>query len=82
MYYETRFGQSVAVVGSTKELGAWKEYKCKLIWTKGHIWKSEVPFEVSESVFQYKYVLVEEDGSIQWEIGINRIADLNILPNF
>ena len=35
---------------------------------------------MSDSVFQYKYVLVDEEGSIEWEVGVNRIADLNILP--
>lgn len=37
---------------------------------------------MEDAVFQYKYVLLDEDGSIQWENGINRIADLNILPHY
>lgn len=83
IFYETVFGQTVAVIGSTKQLGNWQKYLCKLKWTEGHIWKSEEPLEMQESRFEYKYVLLNEDDqeNIQWEQGVNRIADLNILPN-
>lgn len=42
-----------------------------------------MPLEMQESRFEYKYVLLNEDDqeNIQWEQGVNRIADLNILPN-
>ena len=35
---------------------------------------------VTEPNFQYKYVLLEKPDTILWEEGVNRIADLNILP--
>jgi hypothetical protein len=28
--FETKFGQSVGIVGSVPELGEWREYKCHL----------------------------------------------------
>ena len=30
--YETRVGETLAVVGSLKELGEWKNYNCHLTW--------------------------------------------------
>ena len=45
--YETKFGQSLAVIGSIEELGKWKEYKCQLQWTDGHIWINKEPLMVS-----------------------------------
>ena len=73
-------GESIAVVGNLEELGVWKEYKCHLEWTDGHIWRSVEPIIVRESYFEYKYVMLEEDKVIAWEEGVNRIADLDALP--
>lgn len=56
--YETKLGESIAVVGSLKELGRWKDIKVNLTWTEGHVWKLLSPLEVSEQVFSYKYALV------------------------
>lgn len=80
IYYETIVGESIAVVGNLEELGKWKEYKCHLIWTEGHIWRSSKPIIVRESYFEYKYVLLEDDKVNSWEEGVNRIADLDLLP--
>lgn len=80
IYYETIVGESIAVVGNLGELGKWKEYKCHLIWTEGHIWRSAQPIVVRESYFEYKYVLLENDKVVAWEEGVNRIADLDALP--
>ena len=38
IYYKTVVGESIAVVGNLSELGKWKEYRCHLEWTDGHIW--------------------------------------------
>lgn len=80
IFYETRVGQTLAVVGSLKELGQWKDYNCHLIWTDGHIWRSGRPIIVRESYFEYKYVLLDNDEVVGWEEGVNRIADLDALP--
>lgn len=73
-------GESLAVVGNLEELGLWVEYKCHLEWTEGHIWRSVEPIIVHESYFEYKYVLLEQGKVIAWEEGVNRIADLDALP--
>ena len=43
IFYETKVGESICVLGSIEELGSWKEYKCHLTWTEGHIWVSKDP---------------------------------------
>lgn len=68
-------------MGSTPELGVWKEAKCTLTWTKGDIWKLLEPLQVSKSYFKYKYVVVQDSQISRWESGIDRIADCAILPD-
>lgn len=80
IFYETIVGESIAVVGNLEELGLWVEYKCHLEWTDGHIWRSVEPIIIRESYFEYKYVLLEEGKVVAWEEGVNRIADLDALP--
>ncbi len=43
IHFETKFGEYLAVTGNIKELGSWKEFTCKLIWSEGHVWKTPVP---------------------------------------
>ena len=82
--YQTNFGEALCVVGSNEQLGFWKQFKCPLKWTDGHVWVSEQPIFIksSDAIFQYKYVLLWEEDSklLNWEKGVDRIADLSILP--
>jgi hypothetical protein len=48
------------VVGSIPELGNWKDIKCHLTWTSGHIWVLEKPLIVSEPYFVYKYIMKDK----------------------
>lgn len=80
IFYETIVGESIAVVGNLEELGKWKDYNIHLIWTEGHIWRSLQPIIVRESYFEYKYVLLQDNEVVAWEQGVNRIADLDSLP--
>lgn len=80
IFYETIVGESISVVGNLPELGLWVEYKCHLQWTEGHIWKSVEPIIVNKPYFQYKYVLLQEGEVSGWEEGVDRIADLDALP--
>lgn len=77
--YPTQFGESIGVIGSTEELGKWKQVKIHLKWTSGHIWVSKEPFITQKSYFQFKYVLLMDMKLVHWERGIDRIADLEIL---
>ena len=58
--YETKMGESIAVLGSIEKLGLWKDIRYHLEWTEGHIWVSKEPLVVDCCYFQYKYVLVEK----------------------
>lgn len=79
--YETIIGQSVYVMGSIKELGEWNEFVCPLTWTEGHIWVTNDLIVKSSPIFQYKYVIKQEQAETIWESGMNRIADLTILAD-
>ena len=70
----------MGVCGSTPELGEWKECLAPMKWTEGNIWKLIVPLRVSKMYFKYKYVVVEGGKMVQWEKGIDRLADLAICP--
>ena len=51
---------------------------CQLEWTPGHIWQTQIMSIKDISRFQYKYILKNEDNSLVWENGLNRIADLRM----
>ena len=80
--FETTYGETIAVLGSTKELGGWDKTNViyHLKWTEGHVWKSEVPLSPSMNYFRYKYVKMDQHGKrfVNYERGIDRIADLSI----
>jgi len=82
VHYKTKFGESICILGSIPELGMWKDFKCHMRWTDGHIWVTEKPLVTNRYFFQYKYVLLDKERSnlIAWERGVDRIADLEILP--
>ena len=52
-----------------------------MTWTEGHYWITEDLRIKSASHFQYKYAVKrDEEWDATWEMGIDRIADLAILP--
>lgn len=71
--HQVKFGEHVAILGSTKEFGSWK-IKQPLNWTENG-WVAEFQFEGAESV-EYKFVIVKKDGGLVWEGGHNRILKL------
>jgi hypothetical protein len=80
--YETSFGEFLCVTGNIPELGNWKKFTCKLMWTDGHIWKTKTPILTDAAHFQYKYVVLHKvDEPKAWEGGLNRIADLHLLSD-
>jgi hypothetical protein len=70
--YRTTFGQSMSIVGSTEDLGAWDvSTRVPMEWCDGDVWKAKVVADGGSSV-EYKYVLVEMDGKVsQWKPGGN-----------
>mmetsp|Transcript_4461 Transcript_4461/g.6617 ORF Transcript_4461/g.6617 Transcript_4461/m.6617 type:complete len:150 (+) Transcript_4461:623-1072(+) len=79
--YKTEYGESLQVVGSVEELGAWKSYKCPMKWTEGHVWITDNLVIKGKSYFTYKYVVMYQGKAVKWERGPNRLADLEILPD-
>jgi hypothetical protein len=43
IYYQTKLGESLAVIGSIEELGQWKNIKKHMKWSEGHIWVLDHP---------------------------------------
>ena len=76
----TKLGQQLCLVGDLIELGNWTEFKAKMSWNDGHVWKFRFvcPSNVS---FQYKYVVLNNNLPEKWESGANRIMDLNDIDN-
>jgi len=50
-------------------------------WTEGHVWVLDEAIQTQQPHFTYKYVLMEDDEILKWESGIDRIADLELLPD-
>jgi Starch binding domain len=74
IHYKTEFGQSIAIVGETSQLGLWKDFK-KMTWHNGDVWRITLTVDRDEP-FQYKYVVVDKDrNAVRWEEGLNRICD-------
>lgn len=83
MQHKCEGNQSIALLGSLPELGNWKQATCKLKWQPGDFWVTEKPIETTKYYFTYKYVLWDKnsDKLISWERGIDRIADLEVIPH-
>ena len=75
--YRTHFGQSLGIIGSTADLGAWDvDTKVLMEWSDGDVWRAKVVADQGD--LEYKYVVVESDGHIsQWKPGSNFEVQLN-----
>ncbi|KAL6188905.1 hypothetical protein ACLB2K_040296 [Fragaria x ananassa] len=71
--HQVEFGESIAVLGSSKELGLWKK-KVPLNWTESG-WVCQLEFKGDEAI-EYKFVNVRADKSMLWESGDNRVLKL------
>ncbi|XVF65426.1 hypothetical protein PTKIN_Ptkin09bG0248300 [Pterospermum kingtungense] len=71
--HQVEFGQHVAILGSTKELGSWKK-QVPMNWTEGG-WVCDLELKGGESV-EFKFVIVGKDKSVVWEGGDNRVLTL------
>ncbi len=73
----TQVGESIGLIGSTKQLGLWDVTKCLHLKTSRQhypLWWIEIELEPNdEGIIQYKYLKLSADGSVEWEsLGINR----------
>ncbi|XP_022761795.1 phosphoglucan, water dikinase, chloroplastic-like isoform X2 [Durio zibethinus] len=72
--YQVEFGEHVAILGSTKELGSWKK-QVPMNWTEGG-WVCDLELKGGKSV-EFKFVIVGKDKSVVWEGGDNRVLKLS-----
>ncbi|MBW4661767.1 MAG: lipase [Drouetiella hepatica Uher 2000/2452] len=80
---ETQMGESIALVGSTSELGQWDLAKSIRLYTSADLyplWWMESAIDFQQSLtspdgqrLEYRYVRLSVDGEAQWEsLGANR----------
>ncbi|EKE38733.1 hypothetical protein ENUP19_0257G0057 [Entamoeba nuttalli] len=75
--YQTTPGNSVAVVGSCKELGEW-EHGAKMSWTSSNNWK--IALDIKNMPFEYKYQIIDSTGRVLiWEATQNRMFLTNAI---
>lgn len=72
---ETRYGQTIKIVGNVEALGNWDVENAIALSASDYTasrpsWKVSVPLKAGQ-VVEYKYINVDEDGSLVWESGPN-----------
>ncbi|QDZ20280.1 starch-binding protein [Chloropicon primus] len=78
--YRTEMGQTVRVVGSSPELGAWDVAKApQLKWQSSDgLWACDVSLPCGQ-IYEYKYVVCNGDGvALQWQQGNNALLAVGI----
>jgi hypothetical protein len=69
-------------MGELPELGLWKEPKCWMKRKEGDIWVMERPLITNKPYFTFKFAIADRNSNkiVQWERGIDRICDMELLP--
>ncbi|KAF0889128.1 hypothetical protein E2562_022141 [Oryza meyeriana var. granulata] len=72
--HQVKFGEHVGIIGSTKELGSWKE-QVELEWTPdGWVCQFKLP---GETLVEFKFVIFLKGRKDKiWEDGNNRVVEL------
>ncbi|XP_002518612.2 phosphoglucan, water dikinase, chloroplastic [Ricinus communis] len=71
--HQVEYGEHVAILGSTKELGLWKK-NVLMNWTESG-WVCDLELKGDDSI-GFKFVVLRTDKSVVWEGGDNRIIKL------
>ena len=73
IFYNTIFGQEIAISGSNDILGNWDKNRLLFLnWTKGNKWIGEIDINRDNlEDFEFKFVLCQNKGIIAWEPGEN-----------
>ncbi|KAG7018463.1 Phosphoglucan, water dikinase, chloroplastic [Cucurbita argyrosperma subsp. argyrosperma] len=77
--HQVEFGESVAILGSSEDLGSWKN--CVLLNWSEDGWVCDLELKGDERV-EFKFVIVGKDGSVLWESGDNRVLHLPKIGKF
>lgn len=72
----TTYGENIKIAGSISQLGSWDTSNAVALsaadyTSSDHLWFVDVSLPAG-TVFEYKYIRVESDGSIEWESDPNR----------
>ena len=82
IYYNTLFGQEIAIAGSSYKLGKWdKNNLFFLKWTEGNKWVGELDINEEYEDFEFKFVLCYNKNIISWEPGDNNNVYFTALLN-
>lgn len=72
--HQVRFGESVAIAGSAKELGSWRK-EVGMQWTEDG-WVCEVRFRGGQTV-EFKFIVLSGGNeNLVWENGSNRVLEI------
>ena len=75
-------GETLFVLGSLNELGMWDLPVYPMTLTSDNLWVSKMPLITKVSHFRYKYSIFNGNKErIAWETGVDRIADLEVIPD-
>lgn len=66
----TEWGQTVKIVGNIEALGNWDTSKAVALSASNPIWSGTVTLQAGEAI-QYKYIILDTDGSVTWEADPN-----------
>lgn len=77
--HQVQFGESVAILGSVKELGSWKN-TVAMTWTENG-WVCNLKLKGGDPI-EFKFVITRQDKSLAWESGDNRILQIPGEGNF
>ncbi|KAI1139661.1 carbohydrate-binding module family 20 protein [Hypoxylon sp. FL0543] len=72
----TTYGQTVKIAGNVAALGNWDTSKAVALSASSYtssnpLWKATITLPAGQAI-QYKYILVDTDGSVTWESDPNR----------
>lgn len=77
--HQVQFGESVAILGSVKELGSWKN-TVAMTWMENG-WVCNLKLKGGDPI-EFKFVITRQDKSLAWESGDNRILQIPGEGNF
>ena len=83
IYYNTIFGQEIAIAGSSDKLGNWDKNRLLFLdWSKGNKWIGEIDINDEDlDDFEFKFVLCQNKEIIAWEPGENNNVYFTALFN-
>jgi len=81
--YNTCYGEELAILGSTSNLGFWKLSEgLKLKWNEGNVWTGEININNKDfKNFEFKFVVVENNNIKLWQNGENNVFNYDELIN-